>query len=211
MQDTDRRTLIAASVALAAGACSAPSSAAPHVRRDLYQCEGCDGAFERNAATLPAFARISNDSEPGEAFDMTGVVYRADGATPAANVVIYAYHTNHAGLYANGTHETEWSLRHGRLRGWVKTDAQGRYGFRSIRPAPYPDRSLPAHVHLTVLEPGRRPYWIDDIVFDADPLVNAAYRAERENRGGNGIVRLARAGDGAWLARRDITLERHPA
>ena len=96
-----------------------------------------------------------------------------------------------------------------RLRGWARTGADGTYAFSTIKPAPYPDRSMPAHIHLYVLEPGRRPYWIDDAVFAGEFRVDDAYRRRMENRGGSGIVELARE-NGAWLAQRDINLEPHP-
>ena len=38
--------------------------------------------------------------------------------------------------------------------GAVTTDADGRYAFRTIRPAPYPGRT--PHIHFNVLEGGRR-------------------------------------------------------
>lgn len=68
---------------------------------------------------------------------------------------------------------------------------------------------LTAHVHIVVLEPGRRAYWIDDVVFEGEFGVTPAYRAAAENRGGNGIVQLHRE-HGIRAARRDIILERHP-
>lgn len=155
-------------------------------------------------------ARIGPENEPGEPMVIEGRVLKTDGKTPAAGVIIYAYHTNAAGVYGNGSSESEWSRRHGRLRGWVKTGANGRYRFETIKPAPYPRQTMPAHVHLTVLEPGRQPYYIDDIVFDGEFGVTQAYRARQEFRAGSGIVKLGRTGDGRWLAVRDIVLERHP-
>ena len=65
-------------------------------------------------------------------------------------------------------------------------------------------------MHLTVLEPGKDPYYIDDVVFAGEPGVDAAYRAERLNRGGPGIVQLRRDASGRWLAERNIILERRP-
>ena len=125
-------------------------------------------------------------------------------------MVVYAHQTNAEGLYAGGSAESEWSRRHGRLRGWVRTGEDGRYEFSTVKPGRYPDRSDPAHIHLTVLEPGRRPYWIDDVVFAGEPGVAGAYTAEREDRGGSGIVRLQRKSEGGWLAERNIVLEPHP-
>ncbi len=213
-----RREVITALAALPlVGACNRTSVAKAEVDKsakrslaNLYDCEGCEGVFERDAAVMKWEADVASPNEPGEVFVFEGVVYQADGKTPAPNVVLYAYHTNADGLYANGTNETEWSRRHGRLRGWIKTGADGRYRFRSVKPAPYPNDELLAHVHLTVQEPDRRPYWIDDIVFDGEFGVTAKYRRLRTNKGGNGIVRLARSADGVWQARRDIFLETHP-
>lgn len=179
------------------------------VRPNLYQCEGCEGVFETDLKALNSSARIGPKGEPGEPLLLTGTVFQNDGKTPAAGVVIYAYQTNAQGLYANGTNTSEWSRRHGRLRGWLKTGADGRYTFETIKPAPYPNENLPAHVHFTVLEPGRRPYWIDDIVFDGEFGVTPEYRRAMVNQGGNGIVKLTRTADGVLVARRDIVLERH--
>jgi protocatechuate 3,4-dioxygenase beta subunit len=201
------RSLAFAVFLSAAGACSAAE--APPVRANLYQCEGCEAALERDPQTLGASADLAGPDEPGERLILRGVVYAADGATPAQDIVIYAHHTNAEGLYANGSDESELSRLHGRLRGWVKTGADGRYEFRTVKPAPYPTRTDPAHIHLTILEPGQAPYWIDEVVFASEFGVTSAWAARRENRGGSGIVTLARDGE-AWLATRNIVLERHP-
>jgi protocatechuate 3,4-dioxygenase beta subunit len=218
MHAISRREMLAGSASLlVAGACtSAPESrqtskdggAAP-ARADLYDCEGCEGALERPAGSLRPYARIAPPGETGQPLRVEGIVWQADGRTPAPNVVIYAYQTDAAGLYSRGTPETEASRRHGLLRGWVRTGPDGRYSFDTVKPGPYPRNNFPAHIHLTVLEPGRRPYWIDDIVFEGEFGVTDQYRRERENRGGNGIVRLTSTPD-YLVARRDIILERHP-
>lgn len=209
----DRRSVLAAlGLASLGAACGARTAGVPlsGARPDLYNCEGCEGAFERDAQTLDWQSTMAPAGEPGEPMRIEGRVTQADGQTPAEGVVVYAYQTNAEGLYANGSAETEWSLRHGRLRAWVKTDADGRYGFDTIKPAPYPNQNMPAHVHLTIAEPGRRAYYIDDIVFDGEFGVTPAYRRNQELRGGSGILTLQRTEEGLWLARRNIVLERHP-
>ena len=188
---------------------SAHAAGAP--RRDLYHCEGCEAAFERPLASMSSVVRLAGPNEPGERMLLTGRVLTPDGTRPVPDVIVYAHHTNAPGLYAGGRAGTEWSMRHGRLRGWAKSDAEGRYAFDTIKPAPYPNRSMPAHVHLYIGEPGRRPYYIDDVVFDGEFGVTPQYRAAQEFRAGSGIVRLGRTGDGRLLARRDVRLERHPA
>ena len=197
---------------LLAGCGGTPAATAEAaIRADLYQCEGCEGVLERDADTLAAEGRIGPADEPGERLLVSGTVFQPDRRTPARDVVIYAYQTNAEGRYANGSPESEWSRRHGRLRGWVKSGPDGRYSFRTIKPAPYPGETMPAHIHLTVLEPGRQAYWIDDIVFDGEFGVTGEYRAQMTDRGGNGIVPVTRASDGTLAVTRDIILERHPS
>ncbi len=178
-------------------------------RPNLYACEGCDAIYERKPESLSAHAIIAPPLEPGERMIIDGTVFQTDGITPAPDIVVYIWQTNADGLYANGSDESALSRQHGRLRGWIKTGADGRYSFETIKPAPYPNDTIPAHVHPAVLEPGRRPYYIDDVVFSGEFGVTDVYRKAAENRGGNGIISLQREA-GIWRARRDIILERHP-
>lgn len=191
-----------------AGACT--FAGARPVRPDLYNCEGCDAVFEQPPTALAAVSMIAAPEEPGERLVLSGYVMTPDSARPAEGVIIYLHQTNAAGLYANGSQVSEWSRRHGRLRGWAKTGTDGRFTFLTIKPGPYPDMTLPAHIHLYIGEPGRRPYYIDDVVFDGEFGVTPAYRSAQELRGGSGIVRLQRGSDGTLLAVRNIALERHP-
>lgn len=204
-----RRTfLLASSALLLTGACGTAAPGQTGARRDLYKCEGCEPTFQHPVASLSSDVDIAR-GERGEPLVLEGVVRQADGVTPAPGIIVYLHQTNADGLYANGSGD-EWGRRHGRLRGWAVTDSKGRYRFRTIKPAPYPDMTMPAHIHLMVGEPGRRPYYVDDVVFDGEFKVDAAYRANQELRGGSGIVRLKRDAEGALLAVRDIVLERHP-
>jgi protocatechuate 3,4-dioxygenase, beta subunit len=192
---------------LSASACG-PAQAQPQVRRDLYngELDNLAREFTGRAEDLPARIQLSPATEPGEPLSISGRCLSWQTGKPAAGVIIYAYHTDATGSYAGGPRGT----RHARLRGWMRTGADGVYAFRSIKPAPYPDRSMPAHIHLTVLEPNLPPYWIDDIVFDGEFRVDAAYRQSAGNRGGNGIIPLKRS-SGVWTGVRDIRLERHSA
>lgn len=206
------KAILAISSAIFLSACGTgtPATAETTSRANLYACEGCEAAYERPADSLSWSAVVAGEDEPGERLVATGTVYGTDGKTPQDGVVIYFHQTNAEGLYANGTDESEWSRRNGRLRAWIRTGPDGRYRFETIKPAPYPDMTMPAHLHLIVLEPGKRPYYIDDIVFDGEFMVDEAYRAKQELRGGSGIVSLSRDENGTLLAERDIVLERHP-
>ena len=60
---------------------------------------------------------------------------------------------------------------------------------------------------MHVLEPSRATYYVDDMLFDDDPLLTETRRKHYvRGRGGQGVAHPQRDEDGVWHARRDITL-----
>lgn len=171
---------------------------------NLYGCEGCEAVLE-GSENLSYRVTIPSTDEPGEKMKLSGTVFLADGKTPASNVIVYFYHTNSNGIYPTHGDETGWGKRHGYLRGWIKTNADGKYEVNTIRPGTYPSRTDPAHVHVTVKEPNRKEYWIDEYVFADDTLVDEKYRKKMRNRGGSGVISLKKE-NGVWVGKRDIVL-----
>ena len=154
-------------------------------------CEGCEAIYE---SPIP-FEKLSNMvwlndwNEKGTRLAVNGTVYNKD-STPAADVIIYIYHTDQTGVYPKKGNEKGWERRHGFLRGWMKTNEKGEYKFSTLRPASYPGSKIPAHIHVIIKEPGKSEYWIDEYVFDDDPFLSASERNKMENRGGNGILKI---------------------
>ncbi|GAB5525337.1 MAG: hypothetical protein Roseis2KO_32090 [Roseivirga sp.] len=169
-------------------------------------CEGCEAIFEYGNQKLDATDTLPEFTSHPNKMLITGTVYQRNGVTPAAGVIIYAYQTNEKGVYPTKGDESGWARRHGYLRAWVKTDSKGQYAFYTFKPASYPSRTEPAHVHLIVKEPGKNEYWLDSIEFDDDPLLTAAARNKKRKRGGSGIVRLSKQSNGHLLCQRDIIL-----
>ncbi|WP_111668973.1 dioxygenase family protein [Algoriphagus litoralis] len=168
-------------------------------------CEGCEAIYEfgeenlTNVDTLPDF----ESTEPK--LKLTGTVFQRDGKTPAKDVILYVYHTDRTGFYPKKGNETGWARRHGYLRGWIKTDQSGRYTFYTFRPVAYPDRTEPEHIHLTVKEPDKNEYYLDDFVFEDDPILTQEKRSFLSNRGGSGIGN-PEPENGMLIFRRDIIL-----
>lgn len=190
------RTLLTAS--LLAFALPGCAQAPPAERPAPYPCEGCEIIQEVDADTLASSVRIADASEPGERLVLTGRVLRADGRTPAPGVVLYFHQTGADGLYQR----VGGALT---IQGWLITDADGRYRVETIRPGPYPSGEFPAHVHVYVGEPGRAPYYLNDVVFEGDPRVTEAYLAGLIPHTDDGVVRLVRDGAG-WRGQRDLVL-----
>ncbi|MCC6410385.1 MAG: intradiol ring-cleavage dioxygenase [Saprospiraceae bacterium] len=181
------------------------STASSSLRHAPGPCEECETMFAGMPKTINTVDTSAAWEEEGEKMLLEGTVYMPDGRTPAPNVVVYYWHTDIKGYYPQVPDIDGVRIRHGKFRGWVKTGADGKYKVYTIRPAQYPSRTIPAHVHFLIKEPDMDgPYYIDDLMFDDDPLVSAADR-QRKGRGGNGICKLQKNGE-MWLARRDVVL-----
>jgi len=168
-------------------------------------CEGCEAIHEYGDRKLNAVDTLPKFEETEPKLRLTGIVYEADGKTPAQDVVLYIYQTNREGIYEKKGDEKGWARRHGHIRGWVKTGKDGRYTFYTFRPASYPNRNEPEHIHVTVKEPEKNEYYIDDFLFDDDPLLTDDKRAKLKGRGGQGVF-LPQPKNGILTIERNIIL-----
>lgn len=171
------------------------------------RCEGCEAIYESKIPldalneidTLPIF------NEDGPKLIVSGTVYKSDGKTPAQGVVIYIYHTDQQGKYRVMGNETGWGKRHGSIRAWMKTNAQGQYKFYTVRPASYSKTGPPAHIHTIIKENDKNEYWIDDFLFDDDPFLISGERENQRGIGGDGILKTTVV-NGVQYAERNIYL-----
>lgn len=144
------------------------------------------GPFYRpGAPELAAGANIAGDT-PGETTFVSGHVTDLDG-TPIAGALLDVWQAAPNGLYeTQDPNQMEFNLR-----GKFRTDASGRYAFRTVKPASYPiphdgpvgmmmkalDRQLhrPAHIHFIVSAEGCKTltthiFVAGDPCLDADPV-----------------------------------------
>jgi len=198
---------------LASGSCSqAPvnqSSINKRVTGNIGgPCEGCEAIYESPVMfeKLESMAWLPDWKDKGFKLAVNGTVFKADGVTPAAGVIIYIYHTDQNGIYTKKGDETGWGKRHGYLRGWMKTNEKGEYKFFTLKPASYPNSKAPAHIHVTIKEPGRNEYYIDEYLFDDDPFLTMEERNRQPGRGGNGILKTVEVEKGFLKAERNIYL-----
>jgi protocatechuate 3,4-dioxygenase beta subunit len=147
-----------------------------------------DNAQKLKPARLTSVERIAPVSEPGIPLTLRAVVLDAAGK-PVPGVEVFAYQTDQHGVYAPQGAADPW-----RLKGWTITDPQGRFEFRTIRPAAYPSNTVPGHIHLTFSTTccGRQ---VTEVMFDDDPLVTPAMR---QREGPNLMLgKVSKRGDGS--------------
>ncbi|MEQ8520340.1 MAG: intradiol ring-cleavage dioxygenase [Cytophagales bacterium] len=170
-------------------------------------CEWC-GANEA-PLDIDWKTTIAGPDEAGERMIISGTVFMKDGKTPAKDVIVYVYHTNTEGVYPKKGDEQGNGKRHGYLRAWMKTNANGQYQFESIRPAAYQKHGgEPAHIHYVIKAPGQEEYWLDALMFDDDPRLDPETRANVPNRGQLGsITKLMKNENNVFEGKRDIILK----
>jgi len=152
----------------------------------------------------PSKITIAAKEEPGERLTVSGRVFGPDGSTPLAGASVYVYHTDVKGYYSPGTNDN----RNPRLRGYMRTDAQGRYEFSTIKPGPYPNSRIPAHIHYVVTATGYSER-IFEIVFEGDPFLDNDVRQKAATEwSGFSLRRLEKDAQGGWHCTQDIKLRR---
>ena len=201
---TGRRLFLRQSVVAFAGLAALPTVLLGYSR------EGGSAAASRAASAglgggpaPPGWStRIGTEAEPGVPLVVSGTIYAADGRTPLEGATLHVYHTDARGIYSDAQGDPR---NNARLRGLMLTGRDGRYEFRTIRPASYPGNTIRAHIHVSVKAPGGDERWITDYWFDDDPLLPTS---DRERHGGGGalspIMRLTRDASGTLRGTRDI-------
>ena len=101
----------------------------------------------RRAEPKGAEATLAPPGEPGDPFEMYGVVFARSGE-PIRNTKVFFYHADSSGRYALTNHSPL------RLAGVLRTDENGRYRIHSVFPGSY---GYAPHVHFEILE---KPYGV---------------------------------------------------
>ena len=83
-----------------------------------------------------------------------------------------------------------------RLKGWAKTDADGRFEFSTIRPGHYPGEQIAAHVHFVLMPDDGNRYHGGELLFEGDPALTARQKAASAGAGMFAEIRPVRR-DGA--------------
>lgn len=171
------------------------------------QTRSLAGTAPEQMANVPWKTTIVADGEPGEPLIVSGTIYAPDGRTPLEGINLFVYQTDATGVYS--TSGADGDNRGTRIHGLMRSNKEGRYEFRTIKPGSYPNSRNAAHIHAYVSGPDYPEYWIDEYLFDGDPFITSADRQKFAGKGGlSSILTLQRGTDGVLRAVRDIKVER---
>lgn len=168
-----------AGTGIALGAAASPAAlnvTPPHTEGPFYPiADQSDKDFD--------LTRIGDDdvAADGEIITVAGQVLD-DAGTPIVDAVVDIWQANAAGRYAHERDPNPAPLDP-HFQGWaiLKTDGEGRYRFKTIRPGAYPvdnNWTRPPHIHFKVSRRGYRDittqmYFENEPLNDVDQLLNA--------------------------------------
>jgi len=149
--------------------------------------------------------KIVSEQEPGEPLIVSGTIYSPDGKKPLPGITLYVYQTDATGRYSTSGGDNRGT----RIHGVMRTKAEGRYEFHTIKPGSYPNSRNPAHIHAFVSGPDYPEYWIDEYLLADDPFIKDEDKQKAGSQGSfSHILSLTRGSDGILRAVRDIKIER---
>lgn len=158
MRIYDRRQLIALTgIALAVQGCATSGVAQTGLTPTPSQAEGPYYPNPLPAEADSDLLRVAGAAREaqGERMLLAGRALRADG-TPIPGTRIEIWQTDHQGIYLH-PRDPRVAQRDPGFQGYgvAVADAEGRYAFRTMRPARYPGRT--PHIHLRATPPGGAP------------------------------------------------------
>lgn len=115
----------------------------------------------------------SSTPAEGQVIELVGHV-RDQTGQPIAGARVEIFQANRFGRYNHPRHANS-NLKldpHFQGFGHDASDEQGRYGFRTIKPGPYPDNpnwTRPPHIHFVVFPPTGAP-WATQMYFEGEAL-----------------------------------------
>lgn len=150
-----------------------------------------------NTDTIPGFKSTTNKLK------ITGTIYKSDGVTPAEGVILYI---EQADEYGDFDVRTKNDIRYVHNRGWVKTDADGKYTFYTYVPGNDRRYNLKQQLYPIIKEPSKPEYAIGTFLFDEDPLLSKLCRKRMAKKGDPTRILKLNKVDELFITIKDIVL-----
>ena len=165
-------------IGIAAGSVLVPGGFVSAAIATPEQVEGPFHPDDEQSDTDLNLLMIEGHSKPatGEAILVRGRVVDTDGR-PLPDALVDVWQANHYGRYSHPKDKNTAPLDPD-FQGWglANTDAEGRYGIKTIKPGAYPlsflgeTRWRCRHIHFQVSRPGFKTL-TTQMYFDGDPLI----------------------------------------
>ncbi len=153
--------------------------------------------------------RLSNtDTIPGfdtkeQKIKVTGTIFLSDGVTPAKDVILYIEQADENGDF-DLRYQNEKRYVHN--RGWIKTDADGKYTFYTYIPGNDRRYNQLQQLYPIVKAPNEEEVALTTFLFEEDPLLTKACRKRIAKHSNHSRILKPKKVNDELVAQRDIVL-----
>lgn len=150
-----------------------------------------------NTATIPDY------ESKAEKLKISGTIYLSDGKTPASDIILYIEQADENGDFDLRTENDKRYVHH---RGWIKTDANGKYSFNTFIPGNDRRYNQLQQLFPIIKEPTKAEYQMASFLFDEDPLLTKMCRKKIMKKGDPSRILKPVLKDGIYIVQKDIVL-----
>ncbi|MEM5567133.1 hypothetical protein WNY78_18595 [Psychroserpens sp. AS72] len=136
--------------------------------------------YDYNAQQLSATDSIPDFETKQQPLKITGTIYKSDGVTPAEGIILYIEQADEDGDFDLRKNNDKRYAHH---RGWIKTDANGRYTFYTFVPGNDRRYNQLSQLFPAIKEPSKPAYDIASFYFDSDPMLTKLCRKKIAKKG----------------------------
>lgn len=147
---------------------------------------------------------IADFADKENKLKISGTIYKSDGVTPAKDVILFIEQPDE---YGNFDLRKENDKRYVHHRGWIKTDADGRYTFYTFVPGNDRQYNQLQEIFPMIKESSKPEYEIESFLFDEDPLLSKRCRRQISKKSDTTRILKLKSENGMFVTTRDIVLE----
>lgn len=154
-------------------------------------------------AQLSNTANIPDYDSKEQKLKISGTIYMSDGVTPAKDVILYIEQANEHGDFDLREENDKRYVYH---RGWIKTDADGKYTFYTFIPGGDRRYRILQQLFPIIKAPNAQEYVLDTFLFDDDPLLTKLCRKRIAKKGDPSRILKPTKKDDIFTVEKDIVL-----
>lgn len=160
--------------------------------------------YDYTEATLNNIDSIPDFDLKQNKLKITGILYQSDGVTPAKDVILYIEQADENGDFDLREYNKKRYVHH---RGWIKTNADGRYTFYTFIPGN--DRRYNQFQQLfpIIKEESKPEYALESFLFNDDPMLTKFCRKRLAKKGDPSRVLIPKLDNGLLIVEKNIVLE----
>nr|WP_321243390.1 hypothetical protein [uncultured Psychroserpens sp.] len=159
--------------------------------------------YDYNELQLSATDSIPDFESKEQQLKITGTIYKSDGVTPAEGIILYIEQADENGDFDLREKNDKRYAHH---RGWVKTDANGRYTIYTFVPGNDRRYNQLSQLFPAIKEPSKPNYNLESFLFDTDPMLTKLCRKKIAKKGDPTRILKPIKKDGLLIVEKNIVL-----